>query len=121
MLWCRSKIAASNIAVNHNWKLGELFGASRLADDENENFFDLSESAFKCLHENIAECNYFDFPFSDIINSTDSNRKTLSLFQINIRFLNKLDNFDNLYEFLPTLPHFPDIVCASETRLKGDP
>ena len=84
-------MAVSNSAVNHNRKLRELLGASRLVDDDNENFFDLSETAFDCLLENIAECIYFDFPFSDIPDFTDCNQKTLSLYHINIRFLNKLD------------------------------
>ena len=114
-------MAVSNSAVNHNGKLRELLGASRPADDDKENFFDLSETAFNCLHENIAECKYFDFPFSDTPDFIDCDQKTLSLFHINIRSLNKLDNFDNFYEFLTTLPFFPDIVCVSETRLKGDP
>ena len=114
-------MAVSNSAVNHNGKLRELLGASRPADDDNENFFDLSETAFNCLHENIAECKYFDFPFFDTPDFIDCDQKTLSLFRINIRSLNKLDNFDNFYEFLTTLPFFPDIVCVSETRLKGDP
>ena len=99
-------MAVSNSAVNYNKKLRELLGASRLPDDDNENFFDLSETAFNCLHKNIAECKYFDFPFSDTLNFTDCNQKTLSLFHINIRSLNKLDNFDNLYEFLTTLLFF---------------
>ena len=55
-------MAVSNSAVNHNRKLRELLGASQLADDDNENFFDLSKTVFNCLHKNIAECKYFDFP-----------------------------------------------------------
>ena len=74
--------------------------------------------AFNCLHEDIAECKYFDFPYSDTPDFTDCNQKTLFVFHINVRSLNKVDNFD---DFLTTLPLFPDIVYVSETRLKGDP
>ena len=35
--------------------------------------------------------------------------------------MNKQENFDALHEFLTLLPFTPDIVCDSETRLKGDP
>ena len=66
-------MAVSNSAVNHNRKLRELLGANRLADDDQENFFDLSETAFNCLHENIAECKYFDFPFFDTPDFIDCN------------------------------------------------
>ena len=108
-------MAVSNSVINHNGKLRELLGARQLANDDNENFFNLSETAFNCLHENIAECKYFDFPSSDTPDFIDCNQKTLSLFHINIRTLNKLDNFDNLYKFLTTLTLFPDLACVSES------
>ena len=97
-------LSVGNSAVNHNRKpLRELFGASRPADDENENLFGLSEFAFNCFYENIAECNHFDFPYSDISDSINSNQKSVSLFHVNIRSLNKLDNFGKFYECLTTV------------------
>ena len=72
------------------------------------------------MHENIAECKYFDFPFCDTLDFIHY-QKTLSLTYVNIRSLNKLDNFENLCEVLITLPFFPVIKCVFETRLKGDP
>ena len=72
---------------------------------------------------NIGDCCYFDIPFS--LNSTmtnvTNNHKTISLLHVNIRSLDKLDNFHALREFLTSLPFSPDVVCASETRLKGKP
>ena len=41
------------------------------------------------------------------------------LFVETIRSFTK--NFDALYELILSLPVFPDVVCASETRIKGDP
>ena len=35
--------------------------------------------------------------------------------------MSKQENFDALYEFFTLLPFTPDIVCVSETRLKGNP
>ena len=73
--------------------------------------------------QNITECNYFDIPNLDPSdrNSTESSEKTLSLLHVNLRFVNIFQNFDTFKEFLTDLSFSPDIVCVSETRLKGEP
>ena len=38
-----------------------------------------------------------------------------------MRSINHEKNFDKFEEFLKALPCFADIVCVSETRIKGDP
>ena len=38
-----------------------------------------------------------------------------------MRSINNEKNFDKFEEFLKALPCLPDIVCVSETRIKGDP
>ena len=38
-----------------------------------------------------------------------------------MRSINNKKNFDKFEEFLKALPCLPDIVCASKTRIKGDP
>ena len=45
----------------------------------------------------------------------------LSLLHVNLRSINKFQNFDTFEEFLTDLSFSPDIVCVSETRLKGEP
>ena len=42
------------------------------------------------------------------------------LLHVNMRSLNKHQNFDALYEFLILLSFSPDVICISETRLRGD-
>ena len=46
--------------------------------------------------------------------------RTLSFLHVNTRSLNKHENFDALYEFLIWLSFSPDVICISETRLRGD-
>ena len=73
--------------------------------------------------QNITECNYFDIPNLDPSdrNSTESSEKTLSLLHVILRSINNFQNFDTLEEFLTDLSFSFDIVCVSETRLKGEP
>ena len=73
--------------------------------------------------QNITECNYFDIPNLDPFdrNSTESSEKTLSLLHVNLRSINNFQNFDTFEEFFTDLSFSPDIVCVSETRLKGEP
>ena len=44
-----------------------------------------------------------------------------TLLHINMRSINNEKNFDKFEEILKALPCLPDIVCVSETRIKGDP
>ena len=57
----------------------------------------------------------------EFLPSTKPNQTTMSIIHINIRSLNKPENFEALHEFLTLLPYSLDIVCVSETRLKGNP
>ena len=70
---------------------------------------------------NIKECHHIDFPMKEFLPSTKPNQTTMSIIHINIRSLNKPENFEALHEFLTLLPYSLDIVCVSETRLKGNP
>jgi len=67
------------------------------------------------VFNNIAECDYIDASFLTYLILTQL------FFHINMRSINNLKNFDALHEFLTSLPHPPDIICISETCLKGEP
>jgi len=81
----------------------------------------LSEITFNLIISNISKCNYYDIPNIDFPLSSDNNQITLAHLHVNIRLLNNFKNFDSFYEFLNFLPHYPDIVCISETRIRGEP
>ena len=78
---------------------------------------------YSSLLQNITECNDFDVPYLDLPdrNLTENSQQTLTLLHVNLRFINNLQNFDAFEEFLINLSFSPDIVCVSETRLKGEP
>jgi len=77
---------------------------------------------FSSLLNNTGKCHYVDIPLKDNpFPSSNTNYRSISLLHVNIRSLNKLENFERLYEFLTLLSFHPDIVCVSETRLLGDP
>ena len=105
------------MATTDNRKLLD-FLTSRVAPDNTENFCDVNESSFVAMFENVIECKYLKTP-NVKLPFVREQRNTLTLLHVNIRSLNK--NFDELHCFLTSLPHLPDIVCVSETRLKGEP
>ena len=67
--------------------------------------------------ENVIECKYLETPNVELPFFREQ-QNTLILLHVNIKSLNK--NFDELHCFLTSLPHLPDIVCVSKTRLKGE-
>ena len=69
------------------------------------------------MFENFIECKYLETPNVELPFVREQ-RNTLTLLHVNIRSLNK--NFDELHCFLTSLPYLPDIVCVSETLLKGE-
>ena len=84
-----------------NMKLLDLLETSQSnSNHETENSHS-GVVAFNSMVSNIGDCCYFDIPFS--LNSTmtnvTNNHKTISLLHVNIRSLNKLDNFHALHEF----------------------
>ena len=105
------------MATTDNRKLLD-FLANQMATDNTENFCDVNESSFVEMFENVIECKYLETPNVELPFVREQ-RSTLILLYVNIRSLNK--NFDELHCFLTSLSHPPDIVCASETRLKGEP
>ena len=78
----------------------------------------MGDLTFSTLLNNIAECKYFDITNAKIFSSTANE---ITFLHVNRRSINNQENFDKFYEFLTFLPSLPDIVCVSETRLKGDP
>ena len=72
---------------------------------------------FNTLLDNIANCIYTDVSNVNLP-STDNG---ITLLHINMRSINNEKNFDKFEEFLKALPFLPDIVCVSETQIKGDP
>ena len=115
-LFCSvERIISQNLETN-NRKLLELLGASRLAENLRENC-DLSDLTFNTLLDNIADCIYTDV--SNVNLPSTDNR--ITLLHINMRSINNEKNFDKFEEFLKALPCLPDIVCVSETQIKGDP
>ena len=89
-----------------------------MATDNTENFCDVNESSFVAIFENVIECKYLETPNVELPFVREQ-QNTLILLHVNIRSLNK--NSDELHCFLTSLARLPDIVCVSETRLKGEP
>jgi len=97
-------------------KLHDLLGfrqavtqITRIDDDS----FDLSETIFHFLSSNLNSCDYYNTDS----HTFDTDDIFLFIIHVNIRSLNQ--NFDILYEFLQTFVILPDIVCLSETCIKG--
>ena len=114
----------SAACTSTNRKLLEPLETSRLDNQESENDCDLSELFCNSLFNNIAECDYTDVPYPDLPDTDKQFGKkqtALTFLHINLRSINNLENFDALYEFISSLPSLPDLVCISETRLKGEP
>ena len=113
-------MATCDDLIIHNRRLFEFLNTSRSELNHETKTCDLNDT-FDSLLDNIKECHYIDFPTKEFLPSTKPNQTTMSIIHINIRSLNKPENFEVLHEFLTLLPYFPDIVCVLETRLKGNP
>ena len=99
-------------------KLLEILGASQVVSNTDDvNHSELTNLLFNSLLENVYESKYFDIPMQS--SSFVQNQNSLSVFHVNIRSLTKL--FDALYELISSLPVSPDVVCITETRIKGNP
>jgi len=111
------------VAPSNNKKLFEFLGASRLPDRESDEFCDTSDLIFNSVLNNITEYIYYDEPKLELPGRKlqTYNQVTLTLLHINLQSLNNFANLDALDEFLSSLLNTPDIVCISETRLKGEP
>ena len=110
--------ASKNVLNIGNRKLLEILGASQVVNNTDDvNHSELSNLLFNSLVENVNECRYFDIPTRS--SCFVQNQNSLSVFHVNIRSLTK--NFDALYYLISSLPVSPDVVCVSETRIKGDP
>ena len=81
---------------------------------------ELSELLFNSLISNINEYCYIDIPFTNLPHSSNNYKNTLSFLHVNMRSLNKHENFDALYESLISIPFSPDVICILETRIRGD-
>ena len=109
--------ASKNALKVGNRKLLEILGTNQVVNNTDDvNHTKLTKLLFNSLVENVNECKYFDIPMRS--SSSVQNQNSLSVFHANIRSLTK--NFDALYELI-SLPVSPDVVCVSETRIKGEP
>ena len=75
----------------------------------------LTDSLFQSFSKNISPCLYYSVD-TRILNNSKQNA---SIFHANIRSLQK--NFDSLLDLFNTFTKYPDIICLTETRLKGSP
>ena len=66
----------------------------------------------------ILDVPYLDLPDKNL---TENSQQTLTLLHVNLRSINNFQNFDAFEEFLTDLSFSPDMMCASETQLKGEP
>jgi len=120
--YCAMCMHAAAPSYNGNIQL-EVLGASRLLDRKSDEFPDISDLIFNSILNNITECIYYVEPNLELPGRKlqSNNQVTLTLLHVNPRSLNNFANFDALDEFLSSLANIPDIVCISETRLKGEP
>ena len=81
---------------------------------DSNNDFDIIDATVETLNCNISKSTYFDPLY---LPATKLN--SLFLIHFNTRSLQK--NFDKFHEFLCSLSVTPDIICISESRLKGNP
>ena len=78
--------------------------------------FDLSYHLHDLLTSKLKDCQYFT-PSNLPLNR---DKQRLFMLHVNIRSLNK--NFDDLnHNLLHSFSYSPDIICLSETKLKGLP
>ena len=99
-------------------ELNEFLGSCSQAAAQQSNDYcprELCDNFLNSITTNIKICKYTD-PTASSSNFDDN--RSLILLDVNIRSLHK--NFDSLYKFLVTLSFSPDIICLTETRLKGE-
>jgi len=72
---------------------------------------------FTSISKDISKCNYLDLTETDQIKSIANIPESLILIHLNTRSLNK--NFDELYDFISSLPITPNVICLSEFRIKN--
>ena len=98
-------------------ELNEFLGTSQAAALQSNDYCprELCDSLLNSIATNIKICKYTD-PTASSFNFDDN--RSLILLHVNIRSLHK--NFESLYEFLVTSSFSPDIICQTETRLKGE-
>ena len=105
----------SNSGRNGN---GEERG-DRLAESQETtaNFgqLQLADSLFQRFSEKISPSLYYSVD-SGILNNSEQN---IIIFHANIRSLQK--NFQSLLDLINTFTKYPDIICITETRLRGSP
>ena len=107
-------MAANCNSVVNDRKLLELFGMISMSPNPSQKLW-FNEFSFCSLLNNISECQYFDVPFSDPIPSIHNIKNAISLLQVNIRSLNKHENFEVLIEFL-TFFQLPLKLCVYQKR-----
>jgi len=78
---------------------------------------DLGDLVFNKMCKNIKSCNYYNLTNS--LPKFYNSQNFITMLHLNIRSLNK--NYDDFYDFITALPQQPDILCLSETQLKGEP
>ena len=100
-----------------NRTLLEFRNAGQVAISDTENRCNVSELSFGTMFENVEGCKYFEVSYVNLC-ATAEKHSNLFLLHVNISSLNK--NFDEPNNLLTSFPCHPDIVCVSETRLKGE-
>ena len=98
-------------------ELNEFLGSSQAAALRSNDYCprELCDNLLNSITTNIKICKYTD-PTASFLKFDDNH--SLILVHVNIRSRHK--NFDSLYEFLVTLSFSPDIICLTETQLKGE-
>ena len=75
----------------------------------------LADSLFQCFSEKISPSLYYSVD-SGLLNNSEQN---IIIFHANIRSLQK--NFQSLLDLINTFTKYSDIICITETRLRGSP
>ena len=107
-------MATCDDLITNNGRLFEFLNTSRSELNHETKTCDLNDT-FDSLLDNIKECHYIDFPMKEFLPSTKPSQTTMSIFHINIRSLNKPENFEALHEFRPYY-HTLRISCAYRKR-----
>jgi len=76
----------------------------------------LCDEVFSHLTDDISPCKYYN---PDELTKLTTYVNTLIILHLNICFLHK--HIDNLCLFLDSLPNPPDLLCLTETQIKGKP
>ena len=98
-------------------ELNEFLGSSQAATLRSNDYCsrELCDNLLNSITTNIKICKYTDPTASSL---KFDNNCSLILLHVSIRSLHK--NFDSLYKFLVTISFSPNIICLTETRLKGE-